>query len=517
MSANWMRPLALLTCLGLLVMARDVTAQASQMTFTLQPGPYRAGFRPYELRDRTRPFEGGVDRTVQPRPLQTGVWYPARPDARGAPMRYKEYAVLTAQETGFHALTLALRQERLEQFADAWSLTDSSRRWNELEAPTRAYLNVQPARGLFPVIIYGPSFNAPSFENSVLAEYLASYGYIVVSSPCMGWHQRGMTQDALGTEAQVRDMAFLLDFARTLPGVDTTQVAAMGFSWGGLSNVVLQLRDPRVRAVVSLDGSIGYFWSLFKTLPSAGVGRMDVPFLFLRSKSVPPDTAAKYHVDTAFTFFDSLSYSDAYVVHFDTLQHQNFGAHMLRLSARRPGEADQATVNYGYEQIARYVRSFLDAYLKNDLAGRAFLQAEPERNGIRPGFARVERKTGVGPATYLLAFSRYLGAAGPRDAPAALARIRERQPGYRLNEGEVNSWGYQLLRSGRYDDAIGVFTANTIMYPASSNVWDSLGEAYMGQGNRDRAIVHYEHSLALDSTNTNAVRRLQRLRATGRP
>jgi hypothetical protein len=511
MSATRMRPLALIACLGLLLPGRELAAQVSQMTFTLPPGPYRVGFRAYELRDRTRMFEGGVDHTVQPRPLQTSVWYPARPAGRSEPMRYEEYAVLTAQEAGFQRLAPAQRRSRLDQFAD------SLRRWNEFEAPTTAFLNAPPASGSFPVVIYGPSFNAPSFENSVLAEFLASHGYIVVSSPCMGWHQRAMTQDALGIEAQVRDMAFLLDFARTLPGADTTQVASMGFSWGGLSDVVLQLRDPRVRAVVSLDGGVAYFWPLFKTLPSAGTARMDVPFLFLKSRPVPRDTAIKYHVDTSLTFYDSLSYSDAYVVHFDSLVHRNFGAHFLRLLPRDRDEAVQATVNYGYEQIARYVLSFLDTYLKNDSAGRAFLQAEPERNGVRPGFARVERKTGATPAAYLFAFSRYLGSAGPREAPAALARIRERQPGYRLTEGEVNGWGYQLLRAGRTDDAIGVFTLNTIMYPSSQNVWDSLGEAYMDKGDRERAIANYEHSLALDSTNTNAVRRLQRLRAPARP
>ena len=517
MPARRTRLVALIACVGLLLPARELAGQVSQMTFTLPPGPYRAGFRTYELLDRTRTFEGGVDHTVQPRPLQTSVWYPARPAAGAQPMRYQEYAVLTAQETGFRRLTPALRREHLARFGEEWGQTDSLRRWTELEAPTRAYLNAPPARGSFPVVIYGPSFSAPSFENSELVEYLASHGYIVVASPCMGWHQRAMTGDPLGVEAQVRDMEFLLDFARTLPGADTTQVAAMGFSWGGLSDVVLQLRDPRVRAVVSLDGWVRYNWRLFRTASSADLARMDVPFLFLQQKPLPRDTLLKYRMDSTFTLFDSLAYADAFVVHFDTLRHGHFAALYIRLMPRGPGEADQATVNYGYEQVSRYVLSFLNGYLRNDSAGRAFLQAEPERNGIRPGVARVERKAGRGTAPTLLAFTRALGAAGPREAPAALARIREQQPGYRLPEGEVNNWGYQLLRAGRTDDAIAIFTMNTVLYPASSNVWDALGEAYMDKGDRERAIASYEHSLALDSTNTNAVRRLQRLRAPARP
>jgi tetratricopeptide (TPR) repeat protein len=501
--------------MSLVLAISTARAQVSQMVFTLPEGPYRAGFRAVQQYDRTRTFEGDLSLGVQPRPLQTSIWYPTHSLGTARPTAYKEYAYLTASETSFPVMTAALRQRTIESFANDWGLTDSTRRHNELEAPTRAYPGAPPASGSFPVIVYGPAGNGNSFDNSVLAEYLASYGYIVVSSPSMGWHSRSMTFDPLGIEAEARDMEFLLDFARSLPGADTSRVGAMGYSWGGLSDVVFQLRNPLVKALVSLDGAIWSDWKIFTATSTTDMDRMDVPFLFLNQQPLPPDTAIKYGLES-FVFFDSLRYSDAYLVRFNQLRHRNFAAQLIRLFPRsREGgfsEADQATVNYGYEQVARYVLNFLNAYLRNDARARVFLAREPVENGVRPGFATMQRKTARHPAPTLLAFSRSLGAAGPAAAPEALAVIRKTNPGYRLPEDAVNYWGVNLSRAGRYDEGIGVLKVNTMLYPRSSNAWDSLGGAYVRKGERDLAIASYEKSLALDSTNTNAVHRLAKLR-----
>ena len=45
---------------------------------------------------------------------------------------------------------------------------------------------------------------------------------------------------------------------------------------------------------------------------------------------------------------------------------------------------------------------------------------------------------------------------------------------------------------------------NVKLYPESSNVYDSLGEAYMKDGNKELAIKNYEKSLELDQKNDNA-------------
>jgi tetratricopeptide (TPR) repeat protein len=62
-------------------------------------------------------------------------------------------------------------------------------------------------------------------------------------------------------------------------------------------------------------------------------------------------------------------------------------------------------------------------------------------------------------------------------------------------------------------DAIRIFELNVELYPASSNTYDSLGEAYMANGEKELAIKNYEKSLELNARNNNAVEMLKKLKA----
>ena len=81
-----------------------------------------------------------------------------------------------------------------------------------------------------------------------------------------------------------------------------------------------------------------------------------------------------------------------------------------------------------------------------------------------------------------------------------------------IGENPVNIRGYQLLGQGKITEAINVLRLNVYLYPRSSNVYDSLGEAYMTARNTALAIENYEKSLALDPNNDNAVKKLMQLR-----
>jgi len=84
---------------------------------------------------------------------------------------------------------------------------------------------------------------------------------------------------------------------------------------------------------------------------------------------------------------------------------------------------------------------------------------------------------------------------------------------YDFSESELNELGYEFLSMKSYPEAIEILKLNAEEFPASSNVYDGLGEAYMDNGDRELAIRNYKKSLELDPTNTNAVMRLKRLNA----
>ena len=50
-----------------------------------------------------------------------------------------------------------------------------------------------------------------------------------------------------------------------------------------------------------------------------------------------------------------------------------------------------------------------------------------------------------------------------------------------------------------------IFELNVEAYPEAFNPWDSLGEAQMAAGQREKAIASYRRSLELNPDNTNAV------------
>lgn len=82
---------------------------------------------------------------------------------------------------------------------------------------------------------------------------------------------------------------------------------------------------------------------------------------------------------------------------------------------------------------------------------------------------------------------------------------------YNLSEGQLNTLGYQLMQGGRVKDAIEIFKLNVNEYPKSFNVYDSLGEGYMVDGNYDLAKRYYKKSLRLNPDNDNARKMLDRM------
>lgn len=103
-----------------------------------------------------------------------------------------------------------------------------------------------------------------------------------------------------------------------------------------------------------------------------------------------------------------------------------------------------------------------------------------------------------------------------RNAATALAYYeRARSAGFaglRHDATTLNNFGYSLLADKQFTDAIRAFRLNVAEYPQDANGYDSLGEAYMGAGERDLAIKNYQRSLELDPKNANAVARLKQLR-----
>lgn len=103
-----------------------------------------------------------------------------------------------------------------------------------------------------------------------------------------------------------------------------------------------------------------------------------------------------------------------------------------------------------------------------------------------------------------------------KDVASAIKEYRALKAGatpaeYDFAEGELNRLGYQLMQMKKVADAVEIFKLNVEMFPQAANAHDSLGEAYMTNGNKELAIASYKKSLELDPKNVSATVALNKL------
>ena len=107
--------------------------------------------------------------------------------------------------------------------------------------------------------------------------------------------------------------------------------------------------------------------------------------------------------------------------------------------------------------------------------------------------------------------SEILKNGGPESIQASLNEINKHGKNIYLDEMYINRLGYEWMNMGHISEAIEVFKLSTVAFPQSSNAYDSLAEAYMKNGDTEKAIKNYKKSLELNPENDNAKEMLKKL------
>ena len=77
----------------------------------------------------------------------------------------------------------------------------------------------------------------------------------------------------------------------------------------------------------------------------------------------------------------------------------------------------------------------------------------------------------------------------------------------------MNRKGYILISENNLELAKSIFKVNTLLYPSSSNVYDSYAEACMMNKDYDLAINNYQKSIELDPQNQNAQNMIDKMKS----
>lgn len=480
----------------------------------LENGDFNVGFYHYTATDSTRTYKWIFEWSNEsfPRPIPVSVWYPSK--ANGEPhqkMEVVDYMEILKEEEEWENLPNDLI---LNWFS--YSNTPDNRQ--HLIEQTAASQNIEAAKGKFPVIIYAPSYQASSIENFRLCEYLASHGYIVVSSPSRGTENRfleGGTEKDL--ETQARDIEYLIKEVSIIPNTDFDQIATMGFSFGGLSNVLAQMRNKKIKAIVSLDGSIKYQYPTLQKSPFADIHKVNVPFMHLAQKDIPEQVLKEDKIDPGlndkFEFYDSLQFSLAYSLKFQNLTHSYFSTLGVLFQPRdsRQDKTDSEIME-SYRWVSIYTLNFLNAYLKNDSDALSFLNENPEKNGIQKGLISKKSKDPKSKPFSFQDFNELASAQEYSKLEDLYDSILAKYPGFQLPQGNLNNLGLQLVFNPETSNSgINIFLLATTIYPNSSNLFDSMAEGYLFTGDQEKAILNFKKSLELNSQNQNAIDRLKEL------
>lgn len=372
--------LAALYCILLGSISPVLAQNYAAVKFQVKPGPHAVGVKLVEQYDRTRSFGTDQAQAEHPRPLQTVIWYPAQKSDQPT-MTMRDYLAMIETETTFGKPTRTKDTERLQEwFQKASGQVMSAVRDAHFED------------GHFPVVIYSPSFSSGTWQNADLCEYLASHGYVVISSPAMGANSRESTHDLQGVDAQAKDIIFLIDYAATLPDTDRTKVAAIGFSWGGLANLFAASRDPRIKALVSLDGSERYFPGLVQASGTVHPDQMTIPLIYFeegdQSLEDQDKLNSRFHAEGP-NVLNQWLHGDLITVHMLGLFHPEFYSNAYRneelwekeLTNLQVADYDYADGLVGFSWVMQYTQAFLDFYLKHDTQAGTFLKASPSING----------------------------------------------------------------------------------------------------------------------------------------
>jgi pimeloyl-ACP methyl ester carboxylesterase len=358
------------------------SSQTSSFQFLQKPGPYPVGIKVVDQYDRSRNYSAN-----DARPLQTVIWYPSL-KSPAKPMTVRDYVRLADTELYFNAS---------EGRENRWrSLLKTS-----LDIPLWAVQDAQPTKERYPVLIYAPSDSSVSWENADICEYLASHGYVVLASPSMGASTRDMTDDLDGINSQAHDISFLITYAKTLPNTDLSEVAVVSWSWGGVSSLFAAARDARIDALVSMDGSMRYYPGLVKMAGDVHPESMTIPLLFFtqgdpnvledidRHHDGPPSYIVGPNVLNAWTHGDLLTVNMIGMAHpeFSSMFQRRENAQ--RFAENQVADYGREDANTNYAWVALYALRFLDAYLKHDAMGKAFLEKTPAENGVPKHFMGI--------------------------------------------------------------------------------------------------------------------------------
>ncbi len=507
-----MRLSILITCIALSTISYG---QTSLKEINLNSGEYKVGFKHYTMQDSTRTYRIHNEHNNQfiLRPIPISIWYPAEiKNGNSKKLTVLDYLEILKEEEEWKNLP---NEWLLDWFPYLWNTPQNKA---HLAEKVTAFSDTVFLDGKFPVIVYAASYQNSSIENFALFEYLASNGFVVISSPSRGtetrWLEGATTKEM---ETQSRDVEFLLKEIHKYESIDFNRIALMGFSFSGQSNAITVMKNKSISALVSLDGAERYNYPVLEKSPYFDLDRLNIPYIHFGQKDIPEEvlTSDKISAELNYKFqlYDSLKYSNAYSYKFHNLTHSYFSSYGV-LFANRDKRQDKsdAEIMASYKLLSEHTLQFLNATLKNEKNAKEFIENSPDKNGISKKLISKKMKKSLETEFDYKDFNDLAFHQDYQDLITLYEKAVIKHPALQLKQGMLNMLGFRMsVNPSMKNEGINVLLLALHIYPKSANLYDSLAEAYLYKKDFQNAISSFKKSLELDPENQNAIDKLKRL------
>jgi dienelactone hydrolase len=454
----------------------------------LKAGKYAVGFRSLYQMDVARSYDAdypapGVTAVKKPRPIFVAIWYPAvarEGVAMDTSMAYRDYFRAVSVES-----TVPEFAQRLRKFTrdtdcqymlgkEFEKLTGDERAaWEGLLAtPVFAAPNVAPAAGKFPVVIYHPGLGGTFDDNAVACEYLASHGYVVLSSAYQAADSSMLNIDG-DLVTSFDDLNFLLRYAATLPFADIYKVAAMGHSYGAQAMLAWRARpNSALDAVVFLDSTVEY-------RPLDEFADFKAALERDRNFTVPVVMFADRRRHPRWEGFDPyLQFAARYEAGVDGMEHNDF------VSQGVTGKDD--AVRRKYEAICQVILRFLDGHLKGDAEALKSL-----RGAGPPGPLQLAYKAARPAPPTSAQIAKMYASEGLANLQALSALVKDNDADLVVDAAAL------LFDGGRKREGASLLKWAAPLLPRSADLERALGDALLAMGDKAGARAAFEKALVL--------------------
>ncbi|MEO8028657.1 MAG: hypothetical protein ABI823_19400 [Bryobacteraceae bacterium] len=418
-------------------------------------GPHPVGFQSQRVDDYSRPAVAGDPGS--PRSVQIDIWYPAQPS--GEPMTVADY------------------------WRHSYAGPATMRSADLAKVPVRARSGAKPEESIAGVILYSPGIGGEGFDNFLICEALAGQGYLVASAPSLGFLTRKAQPVPQDLEVAARDLEFVADVVRrTWPGAKSSKFAVMGYSWGGLAAMLIQMRNPGVTAVVNIDSAIASHEDKAAKTAWFNLQAMRVPSLYFSAA----DTLEMHN-----RLLERIHYSATTHIPFAGVNHGDFQSisYLRSLSPKPDAHSDAA--KSAYERVTAATVSFFNLWLKGQ---------QPA-----PDAVKINTKPSLPPPPTEAEFFAMIRKDGPEKALKLFKEFRQRDPGVNFfGEMAIAELGFSLFDGGRKREGIEALELAFLGYPKSYRPHGYVGSLLEDTGERDRAIAEYGIALGMAMKDTDS-------------